>query len=337
MLIPPSLRSNSYAGAIYVGALGSAALISAYGLAHVLLDVASSWRIALLDMSVAAVCLAAAVLARRGQLDTAGRQDAATAIVFGAITIGVLVESLLATDRQPQLTAQLLLTVAVSGVVIRSWAVHVGYLVAAIATWLVVHSVDETSMWLPTFAVAAGMSLLAHLFIGTVYGTTRDRELQAHALARLDALTGLPNRLGLRDQIRQVSGYAHRAGLPVWGAFLDVDKFKVVNDRWGHPAGDRVLVSVAEALLTVARGEDAVARWGGDEFVILGVGAPPEPADLEARIAAAIDPTANRSGCVRITVTCGVATVAGGVDIAAIHQMMHEADRDMYARRGSRA
>jgi diguanylate cyclase (GGDEF)-like protein/PAS domain S-box-containing protein len=94
-------------------------------------------------------------------------------------------------------------------------------------------------------------------------------EEQDHYLARHDALTGLPNRLHFREIERQQLEYARASGHPFALMFLDLDKFKEVNDSFGHCTGDQLLLAVAERLTRAIRKSDTVARFGGDEFAIL--------------------------------------------------------------------
>ncbi len=88
-------------------------------------------------------------------------------------------------------------------------------------------------------------------------------------LAHHDALTGLPNRVLLRDRFEQALAFAVRSKSHVAMLFLDLDNFKVVNDTLGHAAGDRCCSPWCHALGTCVRDTDTVSRQGGDEFILL--------------------------------------------------------------------
>jgi len=100
-------------------------------------------------------------------------------------------------------------------------------------------------------------------------GVARAMSLRMSYLAQHDALTGLPNRILLNDRLTQAIEMArrHRQSLAV--LYLDVDRFKHINDSLGHAVGDRLLQSIARRLVACVRRADTVSRLGGDEFVVL--------------------------------------------------------------------
>lgn len=161
--------------------------------------------------------------------------------------------------------------------------------VAALA-W---HATEANSMALhgelfliEAFIVASitGLSLqtVAHLYRSAVEHHTARHDMAQ--LARTDALTGLSNRLVLRELFQDRAERAMRSRNLVALHFLDLDGFKAINDRHGHPAGDALLEQVARRLESMVRADDVVARLGGDEFIVLQAGLRDESeAELLAR------------------------------------------------------
>ncbi|WP_151636925.1 bifunctional diguanylate cyclase/phosphodiesterase [Noviherbaspirillum aerium] len=98
---------------------------------------------------------------------------------------------------------------------------------------------------------------------------TRRYQAELEFQATRDTLTGLANRNLLHDRLRQASAYATRYGHPVWLLFLNLDRFKFVNDTLGHRAGDELLKIVADRLRGAVRETDTIARMSADEFVLL--------------------------------------------------------------------
>jgi diguanylate cyclase (GGDEF)-like protein len=96
-----------------------------------------------------------------------------------------------------------------------------------------------------------------------------ENRLELEHLARHDALTGLPNRRAFQERLDHAVARAQRSKQRFALLFIDVDNFKTINDRWGHDGGDAVLKIVALRLNATTRKADAVARMGGDEFVVL--------------------------------------------------------------------
>jgi len=100
-----------------------------------------------------------------------------------------------------------------------------------------------------------------------------EREGRLEALAFADPLTKLANRRYFDQTLERELSRARRHRQPLSLAMIDIDRFKFVNDTWGHPIGDRVLVAVARSLLHSVRNYDFVARVGGEEFMVLLPGA----------------------------------------------------------------
>lgn len=150
-------------------------------------------------------------------------------------------------------------------------------------------------------------------------------------LAYHDALTGLPNRHLLRDRLEQGVQRAAREGTEVALLLLDLDRFKQVNDCYGHEAGDQLLCQVAARLLECTRGTDTVCRYGGDEFVVMlpGVSDSAEAEFVAHKIRACLDePFRVEDATVRIGASVGVAMLQPGD--AAFRRLMRDADLAMY-------
>ena len=178
----------------------------------------------------------------------------------------------------------------------------------------------------------------------TVWSEVTDRKHQLASLDRMayhDALTGIANRALLVERVTQGLRAAEHSGDALALLFIDLDWFKVINDRWGHEAGDAVLVAIAQRLQSVVRAADTVARFGGDEFVIvLGgtSGAAALTAVMEKVTAAIAEPIIWRGTVLRIGASVGLARYPeDGLDA---HSLLQRADESMYsekARRQSRA
>jgi diguanylate cyclase (GGDEF)-like protein len=125
--------------------------------------------------------------------------------------------------------------------------------------------------WLLAGAGALMIMLLAAAVISAARAHRRLLDLTAELqhLAATDVLTGLPNRRQLMTAMESEIRSAGRTGRPLSLALIDIDHFKRVNDRHGHPSGDAVLCEVAEVLREVTRGGDVLGRFGGEEFAVL--------------------------------------------------------------------
>jgi diguanylate cyclase (GGDEF)-like protein/PAS domain S-box-containing protein len=175
-------------------------------------------------------------------------------------------------------------------------------------------------------------------WIATVDDITdrRRAESQLAHQATHDPLTKLPNRLLLEDRLRQACARLRRGTDSVSVLFIDLDGFKSINDTLGHQAGDRVLVEVAQRVRRVVRDVDTVARFAGDEFVVVCEGIKPnEIPYVVRRIARAVDQVLVMDGHeVHVGASIGVATTFDP-DMR-LDDLLALADQDMYRKKRSR-
>ena len=151
-------------------------------------------------------------------------------------------------------------------------------------------------------------------------------------LATRDELTGLPNRRYMAEMMQLEHARTMRHGLPLLIAQLDLDFFKAVNDTYGHGAGDVVLQNFAKLVSANIRGSDMLARWGGEEFVLLMVNTSVHDGSLmlervRSVVAAAPMPVAPGQN-LRVTVSIGAAQLQQGDEPA---QLLMQADEALYA------
>ncbi len=156
----------------------------------------------------------------------------------------------------------------------------------------------------------------------------------ARSLATTDRLTGTLNRHGVEEQVARFAGLATRSGQPLFVTFVDIDGLKSANDAHGHEFGDQVIRAVADALGACVRASDIVGRWGGDEFIIVGLGHAQDADELEHRVAARIAESGFDFRSSPGSVSVGTATSAPGS--ADFDGLIAAADADMYRRRQGR-
>jgi diguanylate cyclase (GGDEF)-like protein/PAS domain S-box-containing protein len=172
------------------------------------------------------------------------------------------------------------------------------------------------------------------LYLVTQIEDIAERRASGEALAHQaihDPLTGLPNRLHFVERLERELRRADQRRERIAVLFLDLDRFKVVNDSLGHSAGDRLLVAVADRLSATMGPTDVVARFGGDEFTILCHNVTSEEtAELVAeRLAQAVNrPVALMEGEVFVTASVGIALSGGAADTP--ETLLRNADAAMY-------
>jgi diguanylate cyclase (GGDEF)-like protein len=159
----------------------------------------------------------------------------------------------------------------------------------------------------------------------------KQTEVQLAHRALHDALTGLPNRRLLLDRVAHAISRLDRSGTAIALLFLDLDRFKQVNDSFGHEAGDRVLVEVATRLHASVRPSDTLARLGGDEFVILceDIEGEAQAIAIARRVHQALaPPVRSGAGQMRVAASIGVALCSSSGDSASA--LVRNADVAMY-------
>ncbi|MFO0232221.1 MAG: GGDEF domain-containing protein [Burkholderiales bacterium] len=191
----------------------------------------------------------------------------------------------------------------------------------------------------PTFSRSIAIAVVAPILVTVPVGgfiirllrEVDDARRQAQEMAWLDPLTGLMNRRRVVEIGAAELDPSRRRGGECAVALMDIDDFKRINDEFGHGAGDSVLQGVARTLCEASDGVDHVARWGGEEFVVLMPGASLEDALAQSeRLRTAVEGltvAAGQGRPVRCTVSIGLAT-AGHLD--GFEQLVNSADRAMY-------
>jgi diguanylate cyclase (GGDEF)-like protein/PAS domain S-box-containing protein len=174
----------------------------------------------------------------------------------------------------------------------------------------------------------------AHLVI-IIEDITERKALEAALVHRSlhDPLTGLPNRLLFQDRLWHALERGHRESTPTCVLIIDLDGFKAINDRLGHPIGDLVLMAFADRLRSVLRASDTAARLGGDEFSIVCENTDPaDAAVLAERLQATVtEPMALDGTIVGVGVSIGIGSVPGGEDSeVAYERVIRDADDAMY-------
>jgi len=285
-------------------------------------------------------CVAVGLVTGTGLWFVARRRPRSTMSVELAMLAGLVATfantiygALLDVDPWWQACSYLVVIMIAGGVSLRQWNTFLIYIAAALTTWVVVieRSVDSRNFIFDTYvlmmlgAVTAGAILL-------MFKSERKRvtalNQELRAAASHDQLTGILNRNGLLQAADAIT--RDRQGAETaWCAYIDVDYFKTINDRFGHDLGDEVLERVGFALSEGRAADSLTARWGGDEFVVIGFRDPPTEEALEEMVNAEIrkvEPSAS------VSVGLALPEPGGPTELP---ELLKRADQRMYERRES--
>lgn len=181
---------------------------------------------------------------------------------------------------------------------------------------------DGATRWIVTMTTL----LVGGLIVSRLRGAVRRLVRELTDRANADPLTGLLNRKGLEERAELELARSRRERRPIAVAVADVDHFKLINDNRGHPVGDEVLRRVARAFDGQTRAVDALARVGGDEFVILLPGADERSAlAVGERLRASVATPADERGPA-VSISVGIAVGRG----QSLEELWQAADRAMY-------
>ena len=340
----PTPYDEAVAPVVPAAALSLSGLLAVFALLHVALLPANALTLAPVAAVTALVVLGVGLWLRRHP------QPASSQAVLAGLFLAVVLNCLapVAASGRPTSTTYAALAVVGAGACLLglpwflatvgvTWLVWVGLLVTVgpplgdspvgVGEW-VNHGV--------ALAAATGLAAVVrrvHVRSTDIVELARS---EAHAAAVRDGLTGVSNRRGLALLGQQILETARRQGDAVHCLFVDVDGLKTVNDQLGHHAGDEVLLAVSDALRGSTRGTDVVARWGSDEFVIIGPGAGTSALEMERRV---------RSRLIEVPVApldVWPARVSAGAavlepwDDGTLEELLGRADQEMYLRRSLR-
>jgi diguanylate cyclase (GGDEF)-like protein len=209
-----------------------------------------------------------------------------------------------------------------------------GYLAYAAAFWNEHSTAPDLIVPGVFFFGGCFVWLTAGLSLQTTMDVMRMRSLERESAT--DALTGLFNRRYLDRRLREEVASARRYRLPLSVLLLDIDHFKLVNDRYGHRAGDHVLVTFGKLVPEELRESDILARYGGEEFLVIAPHTSLEgAADVAERLRKRIEShdfrLPNEAGAaiaIRLAVSIGVATLGDGVQTS--EALVQAADDNLY-------
>jgi diguanylate cyclase (GGDEF)-like protein len=190
--------------------------------------------------------------------------------------------------------------------------------------------------WLGAGAVVTAAGVMSAVSRRRMAERLGDLAATAAQASVRDPLTGLVNRKGLSMMGQQIVETARRSGDAVHCVYIDIDQLRHVNEVLGHEYGDEVVVAIADALRSVTRGTDIVARWGGDEFCVIGPGPGMSPMELERRLRERVLLSPPVPVDVWEPKVCAGGAMLAPWDSGTLDTLLGKADQEMYLRRALR-
>jgi diguanylate cyclase (GGDEF)-like protein len=195
---------------------------------------------------------------------------------------------------------------------------------------------DWPLAWLGAGAVVTAAGVMATVSRRRMSERLGELAATASQASVRDPLTGLVNRKGLSMMGQQIVENARRSGDAVHCVYVDIDQLRHVNEVMGHEYGDEVVVAIADGLRSVTRGTDIVARWGGDEFCVIGPGPGMSPMELERRLRERVLLSPPVPLDVWEPKVCAGGAMLAPWDSGTLDTLLGKADQEMYLRRALR-
>ncbi len=204
----------------------------------------------------------------RKLLEAAERMSVAFRITVAVLVLGVIALADRLTGLEYSFAPMYVLPVAIAAWLVGARAGRV-FCLASVIVWFAVNFEGETGWSWQAAAWNVGVRLAMFLFVAMLVGTARDLLESERQRSRVDELTGVLNSRAFYEVMSRELERVRRTRRPLSVAYVDLDDFKAMNDRYGHAAGDELLRTFARCAKESVRALDTVARLGGDEFAIL--------------------------------------------------------------------
>ncbi len=258
-------------------------------------------------------------------IEQLGRLPAAHATFFAVMLAALVLVLDLVTGSEVAFSIFYVLPVSIIALRFGSVAGSTAAVVAAVS-WFTTEtfSDDDAATFVPLWngVVRLGFFALTSVLVVAVRDLLQERREEA----RLDALTGVANNRGFRELAERELARAHRSAGPLSIAYIDLDRFKQLNDSAGHSAGDAALSRLGAAMRVTVRTVDVVGRLGGDEFALL----LPETAQTDATVLVERLRTALEPICTEFEIDTSIGVVTFTTPPASVDEALQQADGLMY-------